>query len=104
MYGIPNMKLDKKKVVQRRVDLMEAEGVKFVTRTEIGVDLSATQLVEGNDALVLCGGATKPNDLPIEGRNLQGIYFAMNFLHANTKSCSTPITRTATTSRPRTST
>ena len=86
MYGIPNMKLDKKKVVQRRIDLMEAEGVKFVTRTEIGVDLPATQLAEENDSVVLCGGATKPNDLPIEGRDLQGIYFAMDFLHANTKS------------------
>ena len=86
MYGIPNMKLEKQVVVQRRVDLLEAEGVKFVTSTEIGVDISATQLSHENDAVVLCGGATKPNDLPIEGREFYGIHFAMNFLRANTKS------------------
>jgi glutamate synthase (NADPH) small chain len=86
MYGIPNMKLEKQAVVQRRVDLLAAEGVEFVTSTEIGVDISATQLSQENDAVVLCGGATKPNDLPIEGREFSGIYFAMDFLRANTKS------------------
>ena len=86
MYGIPNMKLEKQAVVQRRVDLLAAEGVKFVTSTEIGVDISATQLSQENDAVVLCGGATKPNDLPIEGREFSGIHFAMDFLRANTKS------------------
>ena len=86
MYGIPNMKLEKDAVVQRRVDLMAAEGVKFVTNTEIGVDVPATQLSAENDAVVLCGGATKANDLPIEGREFTGIHFAMNFLRANTKS------------------
>ncbi len=86
MYGIPNMKLGKKEVVQRRVDLLAAEGVKFVTSTEIGVDLPAQKLVDDYDAVVLCGGATKPNDLPIEGRDLKGIHFAMDFLRANTKS------------------
>jgi len=86
MYGIPNMKLEKEAVVQRRVDLMAAEGVKFVTSTEIGVDMPATQLSEENDAVVLCGGATKANDLPIEGREFTGIHFAMDFLRANTKS------------------
>ncbi len=85
MYGIPNMKLDKN-VVQRRIDLMAAEGVRFVTNTEVGKDYPAAQLREDFDAIVLCGGATKPRDLPIEGRNLQGIHFAMEFLHANTKS------------------
>ncbi len=84
-YGIPNMKLDKS-VVQRRVDIMAAEGIQFVTSTEIGKDLSAKKLAEDVDAIVLCGGATKPRDLPIEGRNLKGIHFAMEFLHANTKS------------------
>ena len=86
MYGIPNMKLEKQAVVQRRVDLLAAEGVEFVTSTEIGVDISATQLSHENDAVVLCGGATKPNDLPIEGREFSGIHFAMDFLRANTKS------------------
>lgn len=85
MYGIPNMKLDKK-VVQRRVDLMQAEGVRFVTNTEIGKDYPAEKLKQEFDAVVLCGGATKPRDLPIEGRTLKGIHFAMEFLHANTKS------------------
>jgi glutamate synthase (NADPH/NADH) small chain len=86
MYGIPNMKLDKKEVVQRRIDLMAQEGVKFVTNTEIGKDIPAAQLQKDFDAVVLCGGATKPRDLPIEGRNLKGIHFAMEFLTLNTKS------------------
>lgn len=85
MYGIPNMKLDKK-VVQRRVDLMKAEGVRFVTNTEIGKDYPADKLKQDFDAVVLCGGATKPRDLPIEGRNLKGVHYAMEFLQANTKS------------------
>jgi glutamate synthase (NADPH/NADH) small chain len=85
MYGIPNMKLDKR-VVHRRVDLMAAEGVRFVTNTAIGKDLPATHLLQEFDAIVLCGGATKPRDLPAEGRNLEGVRFAMDFLHANTKS------------------
>jgi glutamate synthase (NADPH/NADH) small chain len=85
MYGIPNMKLDKK-VVQRRLDLMAAEGVKFVTNAAVGSDLPATQLKKEFDAIVLCCGATKPRDLPIPGRELKGIHFAMEFLHSNTKS------------------
>ncbi|MBV9866371.1 MAG: glutamate synthase subunit beta [Abitibacteriaceae bacterium] len=85
MYGIPNMKLDKR-VVQRRVDLMAAEGVKFVTSTEIGKTIPAQQLLEEFDAIVLCGGATKGRDLMIPGRDLKGIHLAMQFLHANTKS------------------
>ena len=86
MYGIPNMKLDKQKVVQRRIDLMVAEGITFVTSTEIGKDIPAQQLVDEFDAVVLCGGATKPRDLPIEGRELKGVHYAMEFLKANTKS------------------
>lgn len=85
MYGIPNPHLDKK-VVQRRIDLMAAEGIKFVTNTEVGKDLSAKDLQKENDAVVLCGGATKPRDLPIEGRDLKGIHFAMEFLAKNTRS------------------
>ena len=85
MYGIPNPKLDKK-VVQRRIDLMAAEGVKFIPNTEVGKDYPAERLLKEFDSVVLCGGATKPRDLPIEGRNLKGVHFAMEFLHANTKS------------------
>jgi glutamate synthase (NADPH/NADH) small chain len=85
MYGIPNMKLDKN-VVQARVDLMAAEGVTFVTGVEVGKGVSAELLRDDFDAIVLCGGATKPRDLPIEGRDLKGVHFAMDFLRANTKS------------------
>src|SRR5436309_10405788 len=85
MYGIPNMKLDKR-TVQRRVDLMASEGVTFVTACEVGKSYAAEKLKQDFDAIVLCGGATQPRDLPIEGRELTGIHFAMDFLHANTKS------------------
>jgi glutamate synthase (NADPH/NADH) small chain len=85
MYGIPNMKLDKG-VVERRVDLLSKEGVTFLTNTEVGKNYPAEKLLKEFDAVVLCTGATKPRDLPIEGRNLKGIHFAMEFLHANTKS------------------
>jgi glutamate synthase (NADPH/NADH) small chain len=85
MYGIPNMKLDKR-LVQRRVDLLIAEGITFVTNTDVGHDFPAKALREEFDAVVLCGGASKPRDLTIEGRNLIGIHFAMDFLHSNTKS------------------
>lgn len=85
MYGIPNMKLDKN-YVQRRVEIMTAEGVQFVTSTEVGKDYPGEKLIEEFDAVVLCGGATKPRDLPVEGRNLEGIHFAVDFLTANTKS------------------
>ena len=85
MYGIPNMKLDKT-LVQRRIDLMAKEGIVFKTNTEIGVHLPAQKLLHDFDAVVLCCGATNPRDLPIQGRELDGIHFAMEFLHANTKS------------------
>ncbi|NEW07020.1 glutamate synthase subunit beta [Paenibacillus sp. SYP-B3998] len=85
MYGIPNMKLDKK-YVQRRVDLLEAEGVTFVTGAYIGVNYPIEKLQEEFDAIVLCGGATKGRDLPIEGRDLKGVHLAMEFLSKNTKS------------------
>jgi glutamate synthase (NADPH/NADH) small chain len=85
MYGIPNMKLDKR-FVTRRVQLMESEGVQFVTNTEVGKDIAAAELQDRFDAVVLCGGATKGRDLPIEGRELKGVHYAMEFLHANTKS------------------
>jgi len=85
VYGIPNMKLDKR-FVQRRVDLMAAEGVDFRPGVSVGTDYSSDQLLEQFDAVILCTGATRPRDLPIEGRNLQGIHFAMEFLSANTRS------------------
>ena len=85
MYGIPNMKLDKA-VIDRRVDLLRAEGVEFVTNAHVGVNLDVAELREKNDALVLAAGATKPRDLPIPGRELVGIHFAMDFLRPNTKS------------------
>ena len=84
MYGIPNMKLDKQ-IVQRRIDMMAAAGVEFVTNTEVGTDYPAEKLRTEFDAVILCGGATKPRDLPIDGRELGGIHFAMEFLHVNTK-------------------
>ena len=84
MYGIPNMKLDKT-VVQRRTDLLAAEGVEFVINTNVGRDYSADRLMQEFDATILCGGATRPRDLVVEGRSLSGIHFAMDFLQSNTK-------------------
>lgn len=86
MYGIPNMKLDKVEVVERRVNLMREEGVKFVTNANIGVTHDIEEIRKESDALVLCCGATKARDLPIEGRTLNGVHFAMEFLGENTKS------------------
>ncbi len=85
MYGIPNMKLDKEEVVMRRLRVLEEEGVKFICNTEVGKDFPVENLLKEFDAVVLCTGATKPRDLPIEGRQLKGIHFAMDFLTANTK-------------------
>ena len=84
MYGIPNMKLEKQ-VVTRRVQLMQDEGVILKCGVEIGVDISSKQLMEEFDSVVLCCGATKPRDLPIEGRELNNIRYAMEFLGPNTK-------------------
>ncbi|KAL4557008.1 hypothetical protein LXL04_035178 [Taraxacum kok-saghyz] len=88
MYGVPNMKADKIDVVQRRVDLMAREGVNFVTNASVGTDpeYSIQRLREDNDAVILAVGSTKPRDLPVPGRDLSGVHFAMEFLHANTKS------------------
>lgn len=85
MYGIPTMKLDKG-VVQRRVDILAAEGIEFVTNTEIGKDIEAKQLVDDFDAVVLCGGATKPREVAIEGRELNGVHLAMDYLNGTIKS------------------
>lgn len=77
MYGIPNMKLDKS-VVQRRVDFMASEGIKFVTGVHVGKDLQVSELQAENDATIIATGATVPRDLPIPNRNLEGIHFAMS--------------------------
>ncbi|KAL5202555.1 hypothetical protein ABZP36_013507 [Zizania latifolia] len=88
MYGVPNMKADKLGIVQRRVDLMVKEGVTFIVNAHVGNDpsYSIEQLRSANDATILACGATAPRDLRIPGRDLSGIHFAMEFLHANTKS------------------
>ncbi|KAK4167329.1 putative glutamate synthase [NADPH] [Cladorrhinum sp. PSN259] len=85
MYGIPNMKLDKR-IVERRTNFMAAEGVNFKTGVAIGEDIKLMDLKAENDAVIIATGATVARDLPIKGRNLEGIHFAMEFLHKNTKS------------------
>ena len=85
MYGIPNMKLDKKAVVLRRVQLLEQEGVKFVCNANIGVTHDVAQLRKDFDAIVMCTGATLGRDLNAPGREAAGIHLAMEFLTANTK-------------------
>ncbi|KAL5711606.1 alanine dehydrogenase [Ranunculus cassubicifolius] len=88
MYGVPNMKADKIDIVQRRVNLMTKEGINFVVNAHVGVDpvYSLEWLRASNDAIILALGATKPRDLGVPGRDLSGVYFAMEFLKANTKS------------------
>jgi len=86
MYGIPNMKLDKEQVVLRRIRQLEAEGIRFVCNTDVGGNYPAGKLLKEFDAVILATGATKPRDLPVEGRQLKGVHFAMEFLTANTKS------------------
>jgi len=83
-YGIPDFKLEKW-VVERRVKLMEEDGITFKCNTEVGKDISAEDLVRNNDAVVLAGGSTIPRNLPIPGRDLKGIYFAMDFLKQQNK-------------------
>jgi glutamate synthase (NADPH/NADH) small chain len=83
-YGIPDFKLNKR-LIDRRMSQMRAEGVEFRTHTHVGVQVSVKQLREEYDALVLTGGAEKPRDLPVPGRELRGVHFAMDFLRANSK-------------------
>lgn len=82
-YGIPNFKLDKKGVVQRRVDIMKEEGIEFITNAHIGVDIPLQQLKDQFDAVIICTGASQPRDLPITNRDAKGIHFAMEFLGQN---------------------
>ena len=85
MYGIPNMKLEKP-VVQRRLDKMAAEGITFRTGVDVGKDLSPEQLRRDFDAVVLCCGAAQPRDLAVPGRELDGVWFAVDFLKETTRS------------------
>jgi len=85
MYGIPNMKLEKR-IVERRFTLLKESGIRFVLNTEVGKDISARDLVDQYDAVVLCAGATKARGLDVEGKDLKGVHFAVDFLKANTKS------------------
>jgi glutamate synthase (NADPH/NADH) small chain len=84
-YGIPNMKLEKS-IVKRRLDLMAEEGILFVTNTNVGETFETDRLMNEFDAVVLCGGACRPRDIEADGRTLNGIHFAMEFLHLNTRS------------------
>lgn len=85
MYGIPNMKLDKE-IVNRRVAILEAEGIRFVTGVAVGTDIPLEQLHMEYDAVVLCAGATRQRELQVEGRQLAGVHQAMNYLTASTRS------------------
>ena len=85
MYGIPNMKLEKH-VIDRKIKIMEEEGVKFVTNANIGKDVKASKLLTEFDRVVLACGASNPRDINAPGRDAKGIYFAVDFLKANTKS------------------
>jgi NAD(P)H-dependent glutamate synthase small subunit len=90
MYGIPNMKLGKEDVVERRVNLLREAGITFITSTSVGDgsndSVSVTELQQQHDIVLLTTGATVPRDLPIDGREFNGVHFAMDFLRANTKS------------------
>ena len=84
-YGIPNMKLDKS-VIDRRVDLMKAEGIEFVTNADIGKDVKADKLLKEYDRVLLCCGAANPRPIKAKGDDAKGIYFAVDFLKSTTKS------------------
>ncbi len=83
-YGIPDFKLNKE-IIDRRLLIMEAEGISFKTNTNVGIDIKAEKLLNEFDAIVLCGGSTIPREIEIKGRNLKGIYPAMEFLSQQNK-------------------
>ena len=85
MYGIPNMKLEKH-IIERRTELMKAEGVQFILNTNIGKDISGEKLLNDYDAVILACGSSEPRDVKADGRDAQGIYFAVDFLKSTTKS------------------
>ena len=78
-YGIPDFKMEKH-LIDRRVEQLETEGVTFHYNTNVGVDMAAKQLAEDHDALIICGGSEVPRDLPVDGREFDGVHFAMDFL------------------------
>ena len=84
MYGIPNMKLEKQ-FIDRKIAIMEEEGVQFVTGCNIGKDKKAATLLKEFDRIVLCCGASNPRDIKVPGREAEGIYFAVDFLKSTTK-------------------
>jgi glutamate synthase (NADPH/NADH) small chain len=85
-YGIPNFKLEKH-ILDRRLEQMSAEGVKFVTNAHVGEEISIRQLQRDSDAIVLAGGSEQPRDLNVPGRDLKGIHFAMEFLPQQNRRC-----------------
>ena len=85
MYGIPNMKLEKR-FINRKIDLMKAEGIEFVFNADVGGNIDPQELIEKYDAVILCCGAKKPRDLNVPGRDANGVYFAVDFLTSTTKS------------------
>jgi len=84
-YGIPNMKLDKG-IVERRINLLQQEGIDFITNIEVGKDITAEELQNQYDSVILCTGAQKQRDLVLEGRDSNGVHFAMDYLTTTTKS------------------
>ena len=84
MYGIPNMKLEKR-FIERKLEVMKAEGVVFKTNVDVGKDISAEELLQQYDRVILCCGASNPRDIKVEGREAQGVYFAVDFLKSTTK-------------------
>ena len=85
-YGIPEFKMEKS-ILDRRLNLMTAEGVTFRTNANVGVNVYVDELKKEFDSILLAGGSTAPRDLPIEGRDLKGIYFAMEYLPLQNKRC-----------------
>ena len=85
MYGIPNMKLEKQ-YVERKISIMKEEGVEFVTGTDVGKDIKADKILKDYDRVILACGASNPRDIKAPGREAKGIYFAVDFLKATTKS------------------
>ena len=85
MYGIPNMKLEKQ-IIQRRISIMRKEGIEFVTNANVGENYDAKEIIAKYDAVVLACGASNPRDIDVTGRDAKGIYFAVDFLSATTKS------------------
>ncbi len=95
-YGIPDFKLEKW-VIDRRLDIMEQEGITFRTQCEVGVDITALELKENFDAILICTGATIPRDLPIPGRDFKGVHFAMDFLTQQNKVVANELDQTSQT-------